>query len=121
VGATLLGAAFVTDIAYWLTLNGQWETSSIWLLTGGLIVAFLAALTLLAEVLLRRVGKISWPRFIAIAVAALLALVNAFVHSRDGYTAVVPTGIALSFITTLIIISIGVRGWDLTSLSGTRP
>jgi uncharacterized membrane protein len=46
-----------------------------------------------------------WPLVLATAVAFLLALTNAFVHSRDGYTAVVPTGLILSGIVVIILLS----------------
>ena len=36
--------------------------------------------------------------------ASVLSLVNAFVHSRDGYTAVVPTGLILSATVLLILL-----------------
>jgi uncharacterized membrane protein len=34
----------------------------------------------------------------------MLAFVNAFVHSRDGYTAVVPDGLILSILVVVILI-----------------
>jgi uncharacterized membrane protein len=34
----------------------------------------------------------------------LLALINAFVHSRDGYTAVVPTGLMLSTFVVIVLV-----------------
>jgi uncharacterized membrane protein len=34
----------------------------------------------------------------------LLSLLNAFVHSRDGYTAVVPTGLTLSALVVAILL-----------------
>jgi uncharacterized membrane protein len=38
------------------------------------------------------------------ALAVLLSLTNAFVHSRDGYTAVVPTGLALSALVVVVLL-----------------
>jgi uncharacterized membrane protein len=38
------------------------------------------------------------------ALAVLLALTNAFVHSRDGYTAVVPTGLMLSALVVVVLV-----------------
>jgi uncharacterized membrane protein len=38
------------------------------------------------------------------AVAVLLSLMNAFVHSRDGYTAVVPTGLMLSGLVIVVLL-----------------
>jgi len=121
IGAALLIGALVTDLLYIETLNVQWETFSIWLLTAGLIVAAVAALTLLAEALLGRVRKISWLRFAAVAAAALISLVNAFVHSRDAYTAVVPSGVALSAVAAVLLIAVGLCGWDLSAATDARP
>lgn len=115
IGAALLIGALVTDVLYIETLNVQWETFSIWLLTAGLIVAAVAALVLLAEVLLGRVQRMSWLRFAAVAAAALVSLANAFVHSRDAYTAVVPSGVTLSAVAAVLLIAVGLRGWDLAS------
>jgi len=113
LGATLLIAAFASDLIYWWTVRGAWETLSIWLLTVGLIVAALSGLALVIDVLRGQAGNIQWGRFLALAAAALLSLLNAFVHSRDGYTAVVPQGLALSAIVTIILLVVGRRGWRL--------
>jgi uncharacterized membrane protein len=113
--AALLIAAFATDLLYWRTLNPQWETFSIWLLVGGLVVAALSGLGLLLDAMRGRVPAIGRLRFAALTVAALLSLLNAFVHSRDGYTAVVPQGLALSAIVTVLLLATGWRGWSLVA------
>jgi uncharacterized membrane protein len=114
-GAALLIAALVTDLLYWRTVLPEWETFSIWLLTGGLILAAFAGIAFVLDVLLRRVPAVSWLRFGALAAAALLSLLNAFIHSRDGYTAVVPQGLLLSAIVTVLLLAIGWRGWSLAA------
>jgi uncharacterized membrane protein len=38
------------------------------------------------------------------ALAVLLSVVNAFVHSRDGYTAVVPSGLTLSALVVVVLL-----------------
>jgi len=43
-------------------------------------------------------------------VALLLGLVNAFVHSRDGWVAVVPQGILLSLMTVILLYAGGFIG-----------
>jgi uncharacterized membrane protein len=91
----------------------QWNNVSEWLLAAGLILAALAAVAFIVDVVLARGGKIAWLRVAALAVAAVLGLLNAFVHSPDGYTAVVPEGIILSAIVTVILIGGG--GWSLVS------
>lgn len=117
-GAALLIGALVTDILYWRTLLPEWETFSIWLLTGGLILAALAGLGLVVDVRLARMSGISGGRFLALGAAALLSLLNAFIHSRDGYTAVVPQGLGLSAIVAVLLLAVGRRGW---SLCAARP
>jgi uncharacterized membrane protein len=54
--------------------------------------------------------------FVLLAIAALLSLVNAFVHSRDAWTSVEPDGIWLSGISALLLLIVGVRGWSAISL-----
>ncbi len=97
-------AAFIgtlcTDIAYSRTASMQWETFSIWLLTGGLIAGGIAV----AVGLIDAFGFHHWPSWsmrLGYAVVLILALVNAFVHSRDAYTSVVPDGITLSVLTVV--------------------
>jgi uncharacterized membrane protein len=112
-GAALLIGVLVTDILYWRTLLPEWETFSIWLLTGGLILAAMSGLGLLLDVRLGRMPGISRERFLALGAAALLSLLNAFIHSRDGYTAVVPQGLGLSAIVAVLLLVVGRRGWSL--------
>jgi uncharacterized membrane protein len=40
-------------------------------------------------------------------------LINAFVHSRDGYTAVIPTGLILSTLVVLILMFNVWTGWSM--------
>jgi uncharacterized membrane protein len=100
-------AAFVTDLLYIATYAGMWETFSIWLITAGLIVATAAILLGIAGFFAGTRRKPSRPTFFYLAGCALIVIVsfvNAFVHSRDGYSAVVPTGVALSAIVTFLIV-----------------
>jgi uncharacterized membrane protein len=112
--AALLLAGFVTDVCYWRTLLVQWENFSMWLIAAGLLVALLAGLLLLLDAVLGRLQSISPARFVLLTAAALVSLVNAFVHSRDAYTAVVPQGLALSTITMALLLVVGAHGWRLS-------
>lgn len=98
--------ALVTDIAYVETVDPMWYTFAVWLLTAGLIVSVFAVMAGLADFLgsrrVRRIGT-AWVHAIGNGVALVLAIINVFVHSRDGYTAVVPTGITLSALTVAIM------------------
>ena len=115
-GATLLIATFVSDFLYWQTLLFQWNNVSGWLLGAGLVIAAFATIALVIDLVLRRFRRIAWLRLAGIALAALLSLLNAFVHSRDAYTAVVPEGIFLSAVVTAILILVGISGgWSLAS------
>jgi len=112
-GATLLVAVVATDLAYSKSLLVQWENFSIWLLTGGLLLAMLAGIALALDLALHRVPRIDWMRFLGFALAVLLSVLNALVHSRDAYTAVAPQGLELSVIVAAILVTLGWRGWSV--------
>lgn len=112
-GAVLLITVLGTDLIYARTLLFQWANFSIWLLAGGLVFAALAGVTLVLDIMSRRIERIDWVKFTGFTVAALLSVLNAFVHSRDAYTAVVPQGLVLSAAVTVIVVLIGWRGWNV--------
>ena len=108
-------AAFVTDLAYWRTAEVMWERFSIWLIAGGLLMAALVALAAVIDLVIAR-QKPAWIRALVYTMAMLVALLNVFVHSRDGYTAVVPTGLTLSACVVVILLTFMVTGeWSLTT------
>jgi uncharacterized membrane protein len=94
---------FVTDLVYWQTPAVVWETFSDWLLTAGMIMAGLAIIAFVIDFVGGR-RTLAWPRAVGYVLAVLLSLINAFVHSRDGYTAVVPTGLTLSALVVVILL-----------------
>src|SRR6266849_8838099 len=97
--------ALVTDLAYWHVPDVLWERFSIWLITAGLIMAGLAAVASVIDLAGgRQIDTPAWPRVVGYALAVLLSLMNAFVHSRDGYTAVVPTGLMLSGLVIVVLL-----------------
>jgi uncharacterized membrane protein len=120
-GAALLIAALATDVAYTNTLLFQWANFSIWLLTGGLLLAALAGLALILDIASRRITGIDWLRFSGFVAAALLSLLNAMVHSRDAYTAVAPDGLELSVLVSAILVILGRRGWSVAARRSSRP
>jgi len=121
LAAALLIAPVATDFIYTETLLFEWNNFSIWLLTAGLSLAAIAGLALLLDVARRRVSALAWNRFAGFTVAALLSLLNAFIHSRDAYTAVVPEGFVLSAGAATILIYLGRRGWSLRGVSQSSP
>jgi uncharacterized membrane protein len=116
--AAYFAGAFITDVVYWQTPDVLWERFSIWLIVAGLIMAGLATIAYAIDLAGgRQIDRPAWPRVVGYAVAVLLALINAFVHSRDAYTAVVPTGLMLS---GLVIIVLLLTSWAGTALAN-RP
>ena len=113
--AALLITAVITDYMYYSTSLMQWANFSAWLILFGLIMALVAAIFLLIDVLLERTGPINWLAFVILLVAAVLSIFNAFVHSRDAWTSVVPTGITLSAIVAILLIVVSFRGWSVTA------
>ena len=119
----LFSAALVTDIAYARTARMMWADFSIWLITGGLVMGGLALVAGLVDALGRR-GRArprgSWGHAIGTLVMLALALVNAFIHSRDAWTSVVPTGLVLSAIVTVLALATSWQGFSLQAREGTR-
>jgi uncharacterized membrane protein len=108
--------AFVTDLVYWQTAAVMWETFSVWLITVGLIMAGFASIAFVIDFVGgKQIRTLAWPQAVGYALAILLSLINAFVHSRDGYTAVVPTGLMLSGVVVVILLFTGWVGSALVS------
>lgn len=98
-------AALIFDILYVRTAVILWDKGAGWLITIGLLFAVIPRLINLVQVWItaRRsmlgADKLDfWLNLVAI----VLAIVNAFVHSRDAY-AVVPAGVWLSACTVLLL------------------
>lgn len=97
----------LTDIAYWQTANLMWLHFSEWLLLAGLVFGVLAILLRGVEYLARRITP-PWLAVLGSVVVLVLAAINSFIHTADGWTAVVPWGLALSAVTVVAMI---VTGW----------
>jgi uncharacterized membrane protein len=98
--------ALFTDIAYWRSSDLIWKEFSEWLLLAGLIGGGLAAVAGAVDLLARRAvrrARPAWPHAIGNVVVLGLAILNSFVHARDGWTGVVPWGLALSAATVLLM------------------
>jgi uncharacterized membrane protein len=103
--AAYFAGALVTDLVYWQMPDVLWERFSIWLIAAGLIMAGFAIAAYMIDLAGgRQIDRPAWPRVAGYALAVLLSLINAFVHSRDGYTAVVPTGLMLSSLVVVVLL-----------------
>jgi uncharacterized membrane protein len=107
VPVVLFIAALVTDIAYAKSASITWLNFSEWLIAGGLVFAVLAAIALIVEFCTSRAIRagVGWAHLVLFFAALIVELFNALVHTRDGWTAVVPTGMTLSILGTILAIA----------------
>lgn len=108
--------ALLTDVAYANSANMQWANFSVWLITAGVITGLLAALAGIADALAhrgqRRRKRSAWHN-LATIVMLVLAVINGFIHSRDAWTSVVPTGLVLSALTAMLALVTAWSGYAL--------
>ena len=101
--------ALLTDLAYWGSAELFWANFSVWLITAGLFMAGLAALMGLidyfADRRIRAIGSATVHMLLGLTLF-VVEFVNVLVHSRDGWTAVVPTGLILSA-TSVVLMAVG--------------
>jgi uncharacterized membrane protein len=116
ISIACFAGAFVTDLVCWQTAAVMWESFSDWLITAGLIMAGFAIIAFVIDFIGgKHIRALSWPYAVGYPLAVLLSLINAFVHSRDSYTAVVPTGLMLSALVVVILLFTGWVRWVLIS------
>jgi uncharacterized membrane protein len=114
--AAYFAGALVTDLVYLQMPDVLWERFSIWLIAAGLIMAGFAAIAYVIDLAGgRQIDRPAWPRVTGYALAVLLSVINAFVHSRDGYTAVVPTGLMFSGLVVAVLLLTAWVGMALTN------
>jgi uncharacterized membrane protein len=116
--AAYFTGALVTDFVYWQMPDVIWERFSIWLITAGLVLAGFAAIAYVIDLVTgRQIDRPALSRVVGYALAVGLSLVNAFVHSRDGYTAVVPAGLTLSGLVIIVLLLTAQVGMALANRS----
>jgi uncharacterized membrane protein len=105
--------AFLTDIAYWRTMQMMWTNFSAWLLLAG---AVLGAVGLLAGIIDASRGLLvlrtveGWLYVVGNVIVLSVAILNSFVHSRDAWTSVMPLGLALSAVTAVLVLIVALLG-----------
>jgi uncharacterized membrane protein len=106
----LFTGALVADIAYLRTAELQWSNFAGWMITGALVAGGVVLLwALVSVVFARRAGRMRAAGYLLLIVIMWAAgLVNAFQHSRDGWSAVGALGLLLSLTSTLSAL---VAGW----------
>ncbi|MFC0337150.1 DUF2231 domain-containing protein [Kushneria avicenniae] len=107
-----LGAA-LSDYAYMASYEIQWATFASWLIASALVcngLAFVCALFGLFTAGNRRRGLI---QMLLLLVSFLLGFVNALIHAMDAW-AMMPTGLILSIIVTILALVAAWIGFTAT-------
>jgi uncharacterized membrane protein len=109
-------ATLLCDIAFWRSGNASWATASSWLLGAGLVMAALAAVAGLIDVLgdarIRALREVWWHA----GGNVLLVLVQAYswyARYTEGTAAVMPKGLILSVVAVALMGFTGWMGWQM--------
>jgi len=109
-------STFVCDLVYWQTASAAWATAAIWLLGAGLVMAALAAVAGLTDVLgdqrIRALTDVWWHAG-GNVVVVLIELYNWYARYAEGTSAVVPKGVVLSLVVVCILLFTGWKGWEM--------
>lgn len=89
-------ATLICDLAFWRTGNSDWFTGSEWLLGAGIVMALLAAIAGLIDVLgeprIRALGAVWWHAG-GNLLLVLIQIWNWYLRHSEGAGAVLPTGL----------------------------
>jgi uncharacterized membrane protein len=109
-------ATFVCDIAYLITFIPLWALATLWLLGGGIIMASLAALAgvidMLGDERIRALQDVWWHAGGNVLVV-LIEIYNWWSRFAQGPQAVAPVGFFLSLIVVGILLFTGWKGWEM--------
>jgi uncharacterized membrane protein len=109
-------ATFVCDLVYWQTGNAAWANATIWLLGAGIVMAALAALAGLTDVIgeerIRGLAD-AWWHAGGNVIVVLIQFYNWFARYQEGAAAIVPKGLILSLIVNCILLFTGWKGWEM--------
>ncbi|HVV63323.1 MAG TPA: DUF2231 domain-containing protein [Pseudolabrys sp.] len=109
-------STFVADLIFWQTQNVAWANATLWLLGAGLVMAALAAvmglIDVLSDVQIRNLND-AWLHAGGNVIVVLIELYNWYSRYEHGGAAIVPTGLILSLIVTLILLFTGWKGWEM--------
>jgi uncharacterized membrane protein len=108
---TFLVTTFVTDLVYWRTQDEFWAQAAYWLLWAGIITAVLAALTGMVDFFsIERVRAHSagWIHAGLNTLALILSIINLWQRSDNLEGAILPWGLVISGLVSLVL---AVSGW----------
>ena len=102
--------ALITDIVYASSAFLMWLHFSQWLIAAGVAFGIIAGIVLLIELVTSRAirgAPMGWAHVALFYAGLAVEVFNAFVHTADGWTAVVPTGLILSAIGAVLMLAAG--------------
>ena len=108
--------ALVCDIAFGVTANAAWSTAAVWLIGAGIVMALLAALAGLTDVVGdRRIRDLTdvWWHAGGNVLVVLIQIFNWYTRFEHGSAAVLPLGLILSLAVVLILLFTGWKGWEM--------
>jgi uncharacterized membrane protein len=109
-------ATLACDALFWKTGNSAWATGGIWLLGAGIVMALLAAVVGLVDVLgdqrIRALNDV-WLHAGGNLVIVLIEIYNWYARYSEGTAAVVPKGFILSLIVVCGLLFTGWKGWEM--------
>lgn len=114
--AFLVGG-FVTDLVYWYTLSSFWASFSLWLIGAGFVTGVLAAAFGLIDFFTierAREHSAGWIHFVGNAVVLVLAFITLLLRTADVEGAVLPSGVIVSGVITLLLVVTGWYGGELS-------
>jgi uncharacterized membrane protein len=107
---------FLADVAYWYSANLAWAAATLWLLGAGLVMAALAAVLGLTDVFgdsqIRALPPVWWHASGNVLVV-LIELFNFYFRYDQGAAFIVPKGVGLSFVASLLLIFTGWKGGEM--------
>jgi uncharacterized membrane protein len=113
--AFLVGG-LLTDIAYWLDPEHFWARASLWLIAAGVVTGLLAAVFGLVDfATIRRARSVSagWVHLVGNLLAVGLSVVSVLLRVADVERLVLPWGLGLSLLVSLILLVTGWAGGEL--------
>jgi uncharacterized membrane protein len=110
-------ATLATDLIYLQSGRPGFADASVWLLGAGIAMALLAAILGFTDFLgdrrIRRLNQ-AWMHMVGNLIAVILQAVNLYLRATQGAeAAVVPAGVTLSAVVTVLLLFNGWMGWEM--------
>ena len=114
---SFLVGAFGADIGFWWTNDPFWARAALWLTGAGVVLGLLAAIPGIIDFSTKeriREHQSAWFHGIGNVVVIVLAAISWWLRLGDSAAAILPWGITLSAIITLLLVITGWLGGELS-------